>query len=276
MNLNMIKVNENTEISNITSIVNDKSPSFSGIVSHECKGNLWVDNMDVPRAAIAESYAVGSFAFLGNYEAEEEYHNLKEFLYNELFVQLKNKGYDCFEFSIESKIMQPHIITMLKDRTLQSEKEYSFRIYSLPKFSYSIPDGYQIRKVDAAFWQALLEDHFENADFLKVRLLESWYSFDEFYKKSIAYCAVYHNRIVAVIVGTASYRQVIAIDIESEREHRRNGLAYALAVNFIEDCLSIKYIPQWDCVESNQDSCNMVKKLGFEQISENTVYWFSI
>lgn len=272
----MIKVDENIKICNVLNIVNEKSPSFSGIVSRECKGNLWVDNIEDPRVAIAESYAVGSFAFLGKYELEEEYHQLKEFLYNELFEQLKSKGYTCFEFSIESEIMQPRVINMFKDRLLQSEREYSFRINSLSKYSNSISNEYQIRKVDTIFWQTLLEDKFENADFLKIRLLESWYSFEEYNKKSITYCAIYHNRIVAVIVGTASYKQVIPIDIETEKVHRGNGLAYALAVKFIEDCFKNNYIPQWDCVESNQNSYSMARKLGFEQISENTVYWFDI
>lgn len=84
------------------------------------------------------------------------------------------------------------------------------------KNNLNIPEGYQLRKVDDIFWDMLMEGKFKNADFLKVRLLESWYSFDEFMNKSIAYCIISHNRIVAVMVGTASFNNVIAIDIETE------------------------------------------------------------
>lgn len=38
-------------------------PSFSGIVSGECKGNLWVDKIDCPTIALAASYSVESLAF---------------------------------------------------------------------------------------------------------------------------------------------------------------------------------------------------------------------
>jgi len=69
---------------------------------------------------------------------------------------------------------------------------------------------------------------------------------------------------------------VIAIDIETEENHRRKGLAYAMATEFIKDCLKNRLIPQWDCVESNPNSYNMAEKLGFEKIHENTVYWFNI
>jgi RimJ/RimL family protein N-acetyltransferase len=94
--------------------------------------------------------------------------------------------------------------------------------------------------------------------------------------KSVAYCTIFDNRIVAVLVGTASFNKVIAIDIETEEKHRRMGLAYAMAVEFVADCLKTDYIPQWDCIESNPSSYNLAEKLGFEKIHENTVYWFTI
>lgn len=91
-----------------------------------------------------------------------------------------------------------------------------------------------------------------------------------------AYCTIYKNRIVAVIVGTACFHHVLTIDIETEEVHRKKGLAYAMAIKFISDCLRKNYVPQWDCVESNPISYNLAIKLGFEKISENIVYWFDI
>lgn len=54
---------------------------------------------------------------------------------------------------------------------------------------------------------------------------------------SAAYCVIFKNKIVAVMVGAACFNNVIDIDIETEEEHRRKGLAYAMAVEFISDCL---------------------------------------
>ncbi len=67
----MILVNKNTKLKNVANIVNESSPSFSGIVSQECKGKLGVNDIEIPTIAIAESYAVGSFAFLGKYKTNE-------------------------------------------------------------------------------------------------------------------------------------------------------------------------------------------------------------
>lgn len=272
----MIKIDYKTKINNVTHVINEYSPSFSGIVNQECKGELWVDCLEEPRIAIAGSYAVGGYSILGTYETTEEFIKLKEFLENEFFDHLRESGQECFEFSIESEGMRGKIIDMFKDKTIDTEKEFSFRVNKIPNYKPAIPCEYKVKRVDSAFWDLLTNGAYENEDFLKIRLLESWHSFKEFESKSIAYCTLFDDRIVAVMVGTASFNNVIAIDIETEEVHRRKGIAYGMAVEFIADCLKNNYIPQWDCVESNPGSYNMAIKLGFEKVKENTVYWFKL
>lgn len=272
----MIQIDQDVVLKNITYIVNEKCPSFSGIISQESKGNLWVNDIETPTLAIAESYAVGGFAFLGTYKSKVDFIELKRFLDAKLLPQIKEKGCDYFEFSIESEKIRDNILKIFQDKHLQTEKEFSFRMNAIPILDQDIPKEYQIIKVDAMFWKLLSDGKYENADFLQDRLLGSWYSFEEFDHKSIAYCTVFENRIVAVIVGTASYKNIIPIDIETEEKHRRKRLAYAMAAEFIADCFEHNYVPQWDCVESNQRSYHMARKLGFEIINENTVYWFDI
>ena len=177
----MIQVKDTIKINDVTQIVHENSPSFSGIVNQECKGKLWVDQIHKPTIAIAESYAVGSFAFLGANTTEEDFLNLKGFLDNELFPFLNNNGYHCFEFSIESENLENSILELFQDKAIQTEEV-----------------------------------------------------------------------------------------------HRKKGLAYAMAIEFIKDCLRNELTPQWDCVESNTSAYRMAMKLGFEKINENTVYWFDI
>lgn len=93
----MIKVDGLHRIKNYHKITNDLCPSFSGIVAGECKGNLWVDDIENPNIAIADSYAVGSFAFLGDIKSHAEYKNVKTFIDVELFPTLKAKGIHYFE-----------------------------------------------------------------------------------------------------------------------------------------------------------------------------------
>ncbi len=272
----MILVNQDIKLENTSNIINEKAPSISGIVTGECRGRLWVDRTDHPRIAIVESYATGSFAFLGVYQSMDDFISLKNFLEKELFIQLKNSGYDSFEFSIDNDSLREGILELFKHKSLQSEQECSFRAYAIPDKNPVIPRDYQIRKVEDNFWKQLSEGQYKNGEFIKLRLLENWPSFKAFMNRSIAYCAVCDRRIVAVIIGTASYSRTIAIDIETEEKHRGKGLGYAMASAFIADCLDHDYIPQWDCMESNQSSYQLAGKLGFEKMNENTVYWFDI
>jgi RimJ/RimL family protein N-acetyltransferase len=276
MEISMIQIDKDVVLNDISNVVNDKCPSFSGIVSQECKGNLWVNDIETPTIAIAESYAVGGFAFLGTYKSKDDFIVLKQFLDIELLPLIKDKGCYFFEFSIESESIRDNILELFQDKNLQTEREFSFRINAIPILDKDIPMEYQIHKVDAMFWKRLSDGIFDNANFLRDRLLGSWHSFEEFEHKSIAYCTIFDNRIVAVIVGTANYKNIIPIDIETEEEHRRKGLAYAMTAEFIADCLNNDYIPQWDCVESNPSSHHIAIKLGFEKLNENTVYWFDI
>jgi hypothetical protein len=118
----MILIDKNIKINNVNKVVSEITPSFSGIVNQECKGKLWVDNIDAPRIAIAESFAVGGFAFLGVNENNDDFLNLECFLENELYCYLKNNGSDCFEFSIESEGIRDNILAMFQENSYKQKK----------------------------------------------------------------------------------------------------------------------------------------------------------
>ena len=47
----MFKVDK-LNIKTIGNIIYEDSPSFSGIVAGECKGDIWVDDVEVPSIAL--------------------------------------------------------------------------------------------------------------------------------------------------------------------------------------------------------------------------------
>ncbi len=51
---------------------------------------------------------------------------------------------------------------------------------------------------------------------------------NQFFMKSLAFVATLEKSIVAVIIGTARFHNIIPIDIETKEEHRKKGLAYLL------------------------------------------------
>lgn len=79
-----------------------------------------------------------------------------------------------------------------------------------------------------------------------------------------------------MIVGTARYNNILAIDIETEEKFRHKGLGYCLTIEFVNECVKRGLIAQWDCMESNLASRNLAKKANFEMLRESEVYWFDI
>lgn len=272
----MIKLDLCNKLYNYENITNDNCPSFSGIVVGECKGNLWVDDLDNPRIAIVYSYPVGSLAFLGSTINDNEYIELKKAIEKEIFNFLRQEGISYFEFSIESEDLKPYIVKIFEDKAIQSEREFSYRKTERIISSHSLPGGFAIQKVNNDFLNKVFKGDYDNKEFLVNRILESWEKIDDFSDRSLAFCITYLKRIVAVIVGTARYKNLLAIDIETEEEFRHKGLGYCLTVEFVNECMIRGLIPQWDCMESNLASRKLAEKAGFKAFKENNVYWFDI
>ncbi len=271
----MIKIEGTYEIKQYDKVVNDNCPSFSGIVAGVCKGDLWVDNLENPNIALAYSDAVGSFAILGEVQSSEEYQKFEEFIKEELFTMLKEKGINHFEFSIENDKLKEQILKMFADKQIEQEMEYSYR-RNVKIQEHPLPEGYTLHMVDNQLWKLINEGIIDNALFLTKRILESWESFDDFLRKSLAFCIMHSNEIVSVIVGTGRFCDNIAIDIETEELHRNRGLGFILTEKFVNECVSRGMIAQWDCVESNPKSKNLVEKAKFEFLKQGEVYWFAI
>lgn len=269
----MIKV-EKLDKSKIKDVVYEDSPSFSGIVSGECKGSLWVDDIENPSLALAYSFAVGGYSILGKPKKEFVYEKFNDFLINDLFLKLKEKNVNDFEFSVESKETEKHILEMFSYRIMESEDEFFYRKTDKIEIKTQIPFEYTIAKVNAKFVNQLENEKYKNKKLLEERLLESWGSYQNFLNKSVAFVALHQKRIVAVIVGTARFHNIVPIDIQTEEQHRKKGLASALTQCFVNECVDNQLVAQWDCVDSNVASKKTAQKTGFVFMKKKPYYWF--
>lgn len=257
-------------------VTDECCPSFSGIVSGECAGELWVDDWNHPRLALAYSYPVGGYAFLGSFVTDEAWSNTRSFMMDDLLPRLKAEGISAFEFSIESDELKEPLLRMFADKTIQQETEFRYRKSDTLHLSLPLPDGLTLQAVDDAYWRRIGDGLIENAELLTGRLLESWGSYNNFAKRSLAYCIMDGQRIIAVIVGTARFNDVIPIDIEVEADYRCKSLGLVLAQAFVNGCAEKGLTAEWDCVESNPASQKVAAKAGFSLFKESDVFWFSL
>lgn len=59
----------------IDNLVYGNSPSFSGIIAGECKGEIWVDDICNPSLALVFSFAVGGYSILGSLPIQKSTRN---------------------------------------------------------------------------------------------------------------------------------------------------------------------------------------------------------
>ncbi len=264
----------NSALSESTNILYSDSPSYSGIVAGECKGDVWVDNKVDPTLALVYSFAVGGFSIMGDPEDTSTYDEFIKFLKEKLFVELKNKGINCFEFSVESKRAEDRILRLFSNEKINQEDEYFYRNSSMGEVYEN--SHYNITQINSEFIEKLKVGYYENPEFLSERLLESWGTYDQFLSKSLAYAATLESSIIAVIVGTARYKNVITVDIEVNKDHRKKGLASTLTQHFVNESVERGLVVQWDCVDSNIASKRTAEKIGFNLIKKKPYYWFGI
>lgn len=261
----------NYNYSHFKNILYKDNPSFSSIVAGNIKGDLWVKNIKNPTVAIAYSQPVGGFAIIG-IPAEDEV--FLQHLKKDFFPKLKENGFNYFEFSVEEAALEKKILEKFSDKKINQEDEYYFRKYE--KCEANILNNYTILAVDIEIIDQLNAGVFNNPEFLSEKILESWDSYEAFLLKSLAFIAIKDQTIVGVILGTAIYEKIVAIDIETHTDHRRKGIAKALTQRFTNACLQKELIPQWNCVDSNIASRNTVESLGFKQIKKKSFYWFKL
>lgn len=259
---------------NCKNILYSDSPSYSGILAGECKGDVWVDNIDEPKLALVYSAAVGGFSIMGNPDDLSVYDNLIDFLKEELFPKFKKNGTNSFEFSFECEESKEYILNKFSNEDICKEDEYFYR----KNESVEVMDvnPYKVVQVNSEFIKDLKSGKYDNPEFLSEKILESWDNFESFLNRSVAFVTILDSTITAAIVGTARYHNIIPVDIETIKEHRKKGLASAITQNFINECIKRELIIQWNCVETNTASRKSVEKAGFTLIKKEPFYWFEI
>ena len=105
--------------------------------------------MKNPVLALVYSNAVGGFSILGKPKDFSVYYDFNKFLREKFFNELKSRGIDEFEFSVESEIAEKHILELFSDKSVNKEDECFYR-KSIANEVGKV-DMYSIVKVDSNF-----------------------------------------------------------------------------------------------------------------------------
>jgi len=112
------------------------------------------------------------------------------------------------------------------------------------------------------------EEHFDNKP-LKHETELFWDSANEFIKNTFGVVALdADKKIIGVCSSVSNSDNFHEINIEVIKDNRRQGIGYAVAYRFIQECYKRGKKPHWDSLERNLPSGILAKKLGFLEVGK--------
>lgn len=184
-------------------------------------------------------------------------------------------NYDELKELVNSKLKERIIIPsdnikklledIFKDKIIKQErysikKNPKFNVKQLKKYIDNIPKEYKIKIIDRKIAKKIKEKNFINIS----------HNYEKF---GIGYCCLFNDDIIGVASSNFFYNDGIEVNIKVSEEHRRKGLATALASQLILECLKQNKKISWDA--ANFNSVALAEKLGFEYDSTYNTYIFN-
>lgn len=253
-------------------LLSNDSPSYSGILLGNCKGVVWVDDLNNPTLALVYSEPVGGFSIMGSDISDSTYENFKQFVNGTLEEELRAKGERDFEFSVQDAEVKKKVLNLFKHKKLETELEYHYR-YTKDRIECS-KSSHEIRRIDRAFLDELDRGCFKNPELLRKKISAAWESDESYCTMSNGFASIHDGYITSLVIGTGRFKNLLSVDIETHKDFRKKGLALSVIQHLIKDSLDRGMVIQWDCVESNIPSIKTAEKAGFSLIKTDRYYWF--
>lgn len=92
-------------------------------------------------------------------------------------------------------------------------------------------------------------------------LVSQFSDYETYHKLGLGMVICQNNMIVSGASSYSRYREGIEIEIDTEEEYRRRGLAYVCGAKLILECLNRNLYPSWDA--QNEFSVSLAEKLGY-------------
>ena len=135
-------------------------------------------------------------------------------------------------------------------------KDTRFDIASLKKNIGLLPEGYELRDIDADFYDKCLESPVTE-DFVS-----SFGNKEQYLRDGRGVVVVKDGKIVSGASSYSRYREGIEIEVDTVESESRKHLALVSCSALICRCLEEGLYPSWDA--QNMESVHLAEKLGYE------------
>lgn len=223
-------------------------------------GSIYADHMQDPESAMA---VLGDFCFLAGIPNRELI----------TFIQKRRVP----DFDSDFMILVPQtpqwqdLIKTCYGANAKKVTRYAikkepdiFDIEKLRQAVSSLPPEYSLKLIDEEiFYLCQAEDWSRDL----VSRFPEYFA----YRQMGMGAAVFHKgTLVSGASSYSRYKEGIEIEIDTKKEFRKKGLAYACGARLILECLSRNLYPSWDA--QNKISVALAEKLGYHYDHEYTAY----
>lgn len=228
-------------------------------------GRIFVDDTGNPRLALAWS-AVGYYLLAGDPAALHDLDAASRVL-NEVFVPGSQAGGEnSFILVPSDSAWQERLPQLLPGREVIEIYRRPFHFDPAQFAAQSdwrerVPAGFRLQALDAA----LVE---------QTGALVAWRSPGDFDEHGLGVALFDGDALASACVSVFASRERMEIDVHTEENYRRRGLATLTAAAFIEACLQRGRQPNWECFWENEASNGLARKLGFVAEEDYPVYYW--
>ncbi|MDD5935387.1 MAG: GNAT family N-acetyltransferase [Clostridiales bacterium] len=181
----------------------------------------------------------------------EEFRTLdhsEEFLY----VPQSEKWHDFLKKQEDLKIIQRY--------TLSKMKLSDFDVSNLNYIAGQLPEGYQFARITESIYEQMIATKWSEDN------VNNFKSASDFVNRGFGIVILQKDKVVCAASSYTVYDRGVEVEIATDPEYRRQGLATMCGARFVLECIKENKVPNWDA--ANMMSVHIAKKLGYTFLGE--------
>ncbi len=222
-------------------------------------GAVYADDMNNPHSAMA---LLGDFCFFAG-RPDKDLVNIMNRRQDAAADMPVGTDFDCINFMIMvtqdsewDKLIKDCYGDRAKEVTRYAiKKDTEFDKIKLQQAVNSLSAEYELRLIDKELYDMCLENEWSRD------LVSQFINYEMYEKLGLGVAALKDGELVSGASSYSRYNDGIEIEIDTHKDYRRKGLAYACGAKLILECLDRGLYPSWDA--QNMWSVALAQKLGY-------------
>ena len=215
-------------------------------------GKVYADDLDNPTAAMA---ILGDFSFFAGIPNLELVAYKPDWCKQDFLIMVPQNE-DWKNAIAQSYGNKARIVS----RYATKKESNIFDKEKLEAAVSSLRGEYQIRMIDEPLYQICKAERW-SAD-----LVSQFQTYEDYRRLGLGAVILKEHAIISGASSYSRYQTGIEIEIDTRKEYRRQGLAYACGAKLILECLKQNLYPSWDA--QNPASLALAEKVGYRYSHE--------